>query len=94
VPSLKAMKYEEALLNHTAVLKSLVLKAVGDDSSAVQNFLTEINGIFKTAHEEGRKLRKALAFLHGANDSYKKQLADNDIEPNEFYGREDGQSGS
>jgi hypothetical protein len=86
------MQYEEALLQQSSALKNLVLKTIGDNSEKVQEFLGEINSFFKLAHEEDRRLRKALAYLHGAVDSYKLQLTDNNLEPNEFYGREDGKS--
>lgn len=91
--SLKAMKYETALLSHVGSLKQMALKNLDSKPDAQQEILTEINNFFKTAHEEGRRLRKALAFLHAANDSLKKQLTDSEIEPDEMYGREaDGQS--
>lgn len=85
--SVKGIKFEQGLLQHVGIIKELVLKNVGDNSQSKQDLLTAVNDFFDFAHEGARKLRKALAFLHGASDSYRLQLGDNNIVPDEFYGR-------
>lgn len=73
-------------MRKTAAIKELVLKNT-TDSDIKQEFLTSINDLFELAHLEMRKLRKALAFQHNANESLKSQLRDNNVEPDEEYGR-------
>lgn len=87
MPSIKAMNYEKALLAHSGELKEMVLKHLSEQSDVKQDFLIAINNFFETSHTEGRRLRKALAFLHGANDAFKAQLLAHGIVPDENYGK-------
>lgn len=74
--SLKALEYEKKLLKLTGDLKTLVLRQfkggfIEDDEAHEhkQQFLIQINNLFELAHEEPRRLRKALAFLHADNEA-------------------------
>lgn len=85
--SLKAIAYEQKLLGHLSTIKKMVLKNFDDRNDLQQEFLIELNSFFTTAHEESRRLRKALAFLHGKCDSYTDQIKNLGEEPDEFFGR-------
>ena len=88
--SIKGMEYEKKLLALTAKLKDRTNRHLSDPglSDSKQAMLIGINDLFDLAHQEGRKLRKALAFLHGNQEALTKQLTDLGHTPDLDYGKE------
>lgn len=66
--SIKAMQFEKRLLAASSKCKDLINRSLSNDLNAKQDLLIAVNDLWDEGHKEARHLRKALAFLHQAQN--------------------------